>query len=75
MKKLNKQIKMFRKQKGWTQSTLGRKAGLLYTTIAGIEQGTALHPTIQTITKIADAFEITIDELIGRTFSIGGKRP
>ncbi len=63
---LEKNVKKFRKIKGWTQQRLAEKAGLSYTAITTLEQGIAKQPTIQTIIKLADAFEITIDELVGR---------
>jgi hypothetical protein len=31
-----------------------------------IEYGVAQEPTITTVTKIADALEVSIDELVGR---------
>jgi transcriptional regulator with XRE-family HTH domain len=58
-------LKMLRKEKGWSQQKLAEKAKLSYNAITKIEQGCAIYPTIQTIVKIADAFEVGIDELIG----------
>lgn len=66
MKILASQLKMYRREKEWSQQKLASKSGMSYNAITKIEQGAALHPTIQTIIKIADAFDITIDELIGR---------
>jgi len=63
---LAKRIKKLRKDAGWSQQKLAEKAGLSYNAITKIEQGTAKQPTIQTMIKIADAFEIAIDELVGR---------
>lgn len=59
-------IKKHRKKLGWSQQKLAEKAGLSYNAITKLEQGSAKQPTIQTITKITDAFHISIDELIGR---------
>ena len=63
---LSKRIKDSRKKAGWSQQKLAEKAGLSYNAITKIEQGAAKKPTIQTIIKIADAFEISLDELVGR---------
>ena len=63
---LEKRIKQLRKKSGWSQQKLAEKAGLSYNVITKIEQGVARRPTIQTIIKLADAFRISIDELIGR---------
>ncbi len=61
-----KRLKELRKKTGWSQQKLAEKAGLSYNTITKIEQGAATKPTIQTMIKIADAFKISIDELVGR---------
>jgi len=63
---LAKRIKSYRKKCKWSQQKLAEKAGLSYNTITKIEQGAAKEPTIQTMIKIADAFGITLDELVGR---------
>jgi transcriptional regulator with XRE-family HTH domain len=63
---LAKRLKELRKKAGWSQQKLAEKAGLSYNTITKIEQGVATMPTIQTMIKIADAFGITLDELVGR---------
>ena len=53
-------------KKGWTQQKLAEKTSLSFNTITKIEQGVATMPTIQTMIKIADAFGISLDELVGR---------
>ena len=63
---LAKRLKELRKKAGWSQQKLAEKAGLSYNTITKIEQGSATRPTIQTVIKIADAFQTTLDELVGR---------
>lgn len=63
---LSKRLKELRNKSGWSQQKLAEKAGLSYNTITKIEQGAATKPTIQTMIKIADAFGITLDELVGR---------
>jgi len=63
---LAKRIKELRKKSDWSQQKLAEKAGVSYNTITKIEQGAATMPTIQTIIKIADAFGISLDELVGR---------
>ena len=64
---LAKTLKELRKKAGWSQQKLAEKAGLSYNTITKIEQGAATMPTIQTVVKIADAFGVSVDELLGRT--------
>ncbi len=67
---LPKRLKELRKKSGWSQQKLAEKAGLSYNTITKIEQGAATKPTTQTMIKIADAFQISIDELVGRSQKI-----
>ena len=63
---LAKRIKELRKKSSWSQQKLAEKAGVSYNTITKIEQGAATMPTIQTMIKIADAFGISLDALVGR---------
>lgn len=63
---LSKKIKELRNKAGWSQQKLAEKAGVSYNTITKIEQGAATMPTIQTMIKIADAFGISLDTLVGR---------
>jgi len=59
-------LKELRNKAGWSQQQLAEKAGLSYNVITKVEQGAAKNPNIQTIIKLADAFGLGIDELIGR---------
>jgi transcriptional regulator with XRE-family HTH domain len=63
---LAKRLKDLRKKAGWSQQKLAEKAGLSYNAITKIEQSAAKRPTIQTMIKIADAFGISLDALVGR---------
>ena len=63
---LAKRLKELRKERNWTQQKLAEKAGLSFNAITKIEQGAAKHPTLKTLLKLADTFEISLDALIGR---------
>jgi len=63
---LDKNLKTLRKQKGLSQEKLARLADISYNTIAKIEAGKAKNPTFETLSKLADVFGISIDELVGR---------
>ena len=63
---LSKKIKELRNKAGWSQQKLAEKAGVSYNTVTKIEQGAATMPTIQTMIKIADAFGVSLDALVGR---------
>ena len=63
---LSKRLKELRKERNWTQQKLAEKAGLSFNAVTKIEQGVAEHPTLKTLLKLADAFDIGLDELVGR---------
>ena len=65
-KMIEQRLRQLRKKVGWSQQKLAEKAGLSYNVITKIEQGIAKRPTIQTMMKLADAFGISLDELVGR---------
>jgi len=63
---LAKRLKELRKERNWTQQKLAEKAELSFNAITKIEQGAAEHPTLRTLLKLADAFGISLDSLVGR---------
>lgn len=63
---LAKNLKKFRKQKKLSQEKLARLLDISYNTISKIEAGKAKNPTFETLSKLADVFGISIDELTGR---------
>ena len=63
---LAENIKRIRKKKGLTQEKLARLADISNNTLVKNEIGMAKEPTITTVRKIADALNISIDELVGR---------
>lgn len=63
---LAKRLKELRKEKGWSQQKLAEKTDLSFNAVTKIEQGLAKHPTLKTLLKLADAFGISLDDLVGR---------
>ena len=63
---LSANIKKLRKEQGLSQEQLAQKAGITYSTLIKIESGLNKNPTLETLTKIAGAFKIKIDDLVGR---------
>ena len=63
-KAIGEKIKAWRKTKDLTQDALAKKADMPYTTLAEIESDVIQNPSLQTITKIAEGLEITLDQLI-----------
>lgn len=59
-------IKKYRTKLKLSQEELARKAEITYSTLIKLESGANNNPTIKTVQKLVDVFEITIDELVGR---------
>ena len=57
-------IKKYRNKLGISQDILSKKANLAFHTIAKIEAGSTPNPTIDTVKKIADALEVSLDDLM-----------
>ena len=71
-KALGKRLQNVRKQKGFTQQALCQAANLSYSTLAKIERGAIKAPSIFTVQSIAEALQISLDELLGvQTGAIG----
>jgi FMN phosphatase YigB (HAD superfamily)/DNA-binding XRE family transcriptional regulator len=66
-KGLGHRLQLARKAAGLTQQSLCQIANLSYSTLAKIERGAIKAPSIFTIQSIADALNIRLDELIGRS--------
>jgi len=63
---LAQNLKKLRKQRKLSQEKLARLADISYNTIIKIETGKANNPTFVTLSKLADAFGVSMDELAGR---------
>jgi transcriptional regulator with XRE-family HTH domain len=63
---LAQNLKKLRKQKKLSQEKLARLADISYNTIIKIETGKAINPTFETLSKLADAFGVSMDALAGR---------
>lgn len=61
-----KNLVKMRKKKDWSQEKLAREAGISYNTLIKIERGGIKNPKIETVVKLANALETTIDELVAR---------
>ncbi|PIW68462.1 MAG: hypothetical protein COW10_02460, partial [Candidatus Omnitrophica bacterium CG12_big_fil_rev_8_21_14_0_65_42_8] len=49
-----------------SQDKLSKKADIPFSTLVKIEAGYTPNPSMETLIKIADAFGIGLDELLGR---------
>ncbi|NJM80719.1 MAG: helix-turn-helix transcriptional regulator [Flavobacterium sp.] len=61
---INKVITDLRKEKDWSQSDLANKTGISQVMVGKYERGDA-SPSIEVAKKIADAFEVSLDFLVG----------
>jgi HAD superfamily hydrolase (TIGR01509 family) len=71
---LGKQLQAARQAAGLTQQQLCHQANLSFSTLTKIERGAIKSPSIFTIQAIADALNVSLDELIGQSVSPGGHR-
>ena len=62
---LGKRIKLYRIQNGYTQEVLGLKIGVKKAAINKYEKETVVNLKQDTIKKLADAFSISVPELMG----------
>ncbi len=61
--KLGKNLKRIRTEKGISQGDIARSLGVSRGFVSNIENGKT-NPTLSTITRIADAIEVTTDKLL-----------
>ncbi|MBT3283072.1 helix-turn-helix transcriptional regulator [bacterium] len=61
---INKTIRGYRQERGMSQEALARAADLSFPTIVKIESGDTPNPTIDTVKKIADALDVSVDKLL-----------
>lgn len=62
--KTSKTIADLRKQKGWSQTDLAKESGVSREMIGKYERDDAM-PSIEAAKKIADAFGVSLDYLVG----------
>ncbi len=63
-KVISANIKRLRAKLGLTQDDLAKKADIKYTTLMKVESGAVNHPSVQTMSKIAKALGVSIEDLI-----------
>ena len=62
--KIAENLKKLRAKKGLSLEKIARLADLSLNTIVKVENGVSTNPTIETLTKIAKALEVGVDDLI-----------
>ena len=61
---ISNNLKKLRSKKGYSLEKIARLADLSLNTIVKVENGVNKNPTIETLTKIAKALEVRVDDLI-----------
>ena len=64
MSTIAKDIKKYRAKLGISQDMLSKLAGITMHTITKIESGATPDPRIETMKKMADALDVSIDDLM-----------
>lgn len=64
MKTIGEAIQKLRLDKELTQEELAIKADVSYTSLVKIERDQVKNPTIKTLKKLADALEVSVDEIL-----------
>jgi transcriptional regulator with XRE-family HTH domain len=62
--KISENLKKLRDKKGYSLERVARLADLSLNTIVKVENGVNQNPTIETLTKIAKALDVGVDDLI-----------
>ena len=57
-------VKKYRNKIGVSQDRLSKLADVTYNTIIKIESGANKNPTVETISKIAKALNVTVNDLL-----------
>ena len=60
-------LKELRKNKKMTQEEVSKYLNIARSTYNGYEQNIS-EPTIETLSKLADLYEVSLDQLVGREF-------
>jgi len=62
--KIGLNFKKLRAQKSYSLEKVARLANLSLNTVVRLESGVNKNPTIETLTKIASALEVSVDDLL-----------
>ncbi len=71
---LGKRIQLLRRAAGLTQQQLCNEANISYSTLTKIERGAIKTPSIFTVSAIASAIGVSLDQLVGSTKIIDQER-
>jgi transcriptional regulator with XRE-family HTH domain len=64
--RLGERLLMYRRRKGWTQRQLADRSGVSHISIARIERGQIPFVSVDVISRLADALDVSLDQITGR---------
>lgn len=64
---LAQRVRALREARGWTRERLAKEAGIAVGTLARLESGGAIQPGFFTVGAVAEALEVSLDELFRET--------
>ena len=64
LQSFRERLLLARRRRGWNQKQLADRAGMSLMTISRIESGATQHVYIETAVRLANALEMTTDELL-----------
>jgi transcriptional regulator with XRE-family HTH domain len=64
LEKLGSTIRFFRQGKGWSLADLSEQSGVPKAYISDLENGAAGKPNIQYVFNVAEALDVTLDDLV-----------
>jgi len=63
---LSNKIEQLRKEKGYTFAKLSELSGISTGRLSDLASGKRNNPTMDTLIKLADVLDVSLDELVGR---------
>ena len=63
---LGESVGMWRRGRGWTTRELAEKAEVSQAAVIRLERGLIISPSLATLVGLADAFGLTLDQMVGR---------
>ena len=67
---MNNRIRLLRAEKGWSQAELADRVGVSGNSINSVENG-KFDPSLPLAFRIADAFDLTVEEVFDKTDALG----
>ncbi|WP_179223904.1 helix-turn-helix domain-containing protein [Paenibacillus tyrfis] len=61
-------LRIEREKREWTQKSISKKLGVAASTYSNWEQGNR-EPDLEVLIKLADIYQIPLDQLVGRNFT------